>query len=422
MAVLASASRIAGAVLKRALPLGLLLIWGGMLLYGERGSPPPFSEGAFLASLVFTISSLSMRLPFIAPHHLHAATLVASFLLSPWWASLVAGLSLAPRLPFALGDEFFRRGRAGVLAFLASWAYHATPGGIGVVVGSWAYLLASLLLKKLCEPAAPEAWKPEYQNSAHNLSQYLALPLYSGLLAGIYRSPVVTPWGAADLLLLFWLALIEGTWGAKRGGGALSKKPHSIVETLLRVLEVKDPYTARHSERTATIALDIAREMGLPQTEIEALRIGALLHDIGKVGVPEAILKKDGPLSEEEWSSILAHPLIGDKLLSSAGGYFKHLDKVRDAILYHHERWDGSGYPEGLKGKEIPLVARIVAVADSYEAMTAKRCYRKAITPEEALEDICRNAGTRYDPEVVRAFVQAWKKDPAWKAQGGKTK
>jgi putative nucleotidyltransferase with HDIG domain len=317
MTVLASASRVAGATLKRALPLGLLLIWGGMLLYGERGSPPPFSEGAFLASLVFAISSLSMRLPFIAPHHLHAATLVASFLLSPWW---------------------------------------------------------------------------------------------------------VTPWGAADLLLLFWLALIEGTWGAKRGEGALSKKPHSIVETLLRVLEVKDPYTARHSERTATIALDIAREMGLPQTEIEALRIGALLHDIGKVGVPEAILKKDGPLSEEEWSSILAHPLIGDKLLSSAGGYFKHLDKVRDAILYHHERWDGSGYPEGLKGKEIPLVARIVAVADSYEAMTAKRCYRKAITPEEALEDICRNAGTRYDPEVVRAFVQAWEKDPAWKTQGGKTK
>ncbi len=309
-----------------------------------------------------------------------------------------------------------------MLAFLASWVYHATPGGIGVVVGSGAYLLASLLLGKLCELAALDAWKPKHQNDARNLSQYLALPLYSGFLAGIYQSPVVTPWGAADLLLLLWLAFIEGIWGAKREEGALSKKLHSIVETLLRVLEAKDPYTARHSERTATIALDIAREMGLPHTEIEALRIGALLHDIGKVGVPEAILKKEGPLSEEEWSSILAHPLMGDKLLSTAGGYFKHMDKVRDVILYHHERWDGNGYPKGLKGKEIPLMARIVAVADSYEAMTAKRCYRKASTPEEALEDICRNAGTRYDPEVVRAFVRAWKKDPAWKTQGGNVK
>ncbi len=422
MALFASAPGVAGAVLKKALPLGLPLIWGGLLLYGERGSPPPFLEGAFLASSVFVISLLSKRLPFIAPHHLHAATLVASFLLSPWWASLVAGLSLAPRLPFALGDEFFRRGRVGVLAFLASWAYHATPGGIGVVVGSGAYLLASLILEKLCKLAALEAWRPKYQNDARNLFQYLTLPLYSGLLTGIYQSPVVTPWGATDLLLLFWFAFIEGIWGTKRGEDALSKKLHSIAETLLRVLEAKDPYTARHSERTATIALDIAREMGLPRTEIEALRIGALLHDIGKVGVPEVILKKEGPLSEEERSSILAHPLIGDKLLSTAGDYLKHADKVRDAVLYHHERWDGNGYPEGLKGKDIPLIARIVAVADSYEAMTAKRCYRKTSTPEEALEDICRNAGTRYDPEVVQAFVQAWKKDPAWKTQGGNVK
>jgi len=397
--------------------LSLPLIWSGTLLYGERGSPPPFPEGAFLALLILATSLASERLPFIAPHHPHAVTLVASFLLTPWWASLVVGLSLAPRVPFALGDEFFRRGQAGVLAFLTSWAYHATPSVVGLAAGSGVYLMAILLLEKLYGSSAAELWKPKHQNNARNLLQYLTLPLHSGLLAGVYQSPVVTPWGAADLLLLFSLVVVEGMRGAEKKGDASPKELHPIAETLLQVLEAKDSYTARHSDRVARIALDIAKEMGLPYAEMEALQIGALLHDIGKAGVPEAILKKNGPLSEKDWSYILAHPLIGDKLLSPARKWSKHIEKVRDAVLYHHERWDGNGYPEGLKGKDIPLLARIVAVADSYEAMTAERPYRKALTPEEALEDIRRNAGVRYDPEVVQAFIQAWGKDPAWKTQ-----
>jgi len=211
-------------------------------------------------------------------------------------------------------------------------------------------------------------------------------------------------------------------WETEKKEDTSPEKLHQVVKILLQVLEAKDPYTACHSKRVATIALDIAREMGFSHIEMEVLRIGALLHDVGKVGVPEAILKKDGPLSEEERLFILAHPSIGDKLLSATCGRSNYIERVRDAVLHHHERWDGNGYPKGLKGEDIPLMARIVAVADSYEAMTAERCYRKATTPEEALEDIRRNAGTRYDPEVVQAFVRTWKKNPSWKTQGGKVK
>jgi HD-GYP domain-containing protein (c-di-GMP phosphodiesterase class II) len=176
-----------------------------------------------------------------------------------------------------------------------------------------------------------------------------------------------------------------------------------VVETLTRCLEAKDPYTAFHSDRVAAIARDIALEMGLSSD-----------HDIGKLKVPETLLRKEGRLSQEEWLNITKHPEYGVRLLKPLEPF---LGEVFPIVLHHHERWDGRGYPHKKAGYEIPLLARIVAVADAYEAMTSDRPYRRAKRPEEALREIQDLAGIQFDPRVVEAFTQAWRKNPPWQSR-----
>ena len=170
-----------------------------------------------------------------------------------------------------------------------------------------------------------------------------------------------------------------------------------IVKSLVRGIEIRDSYTRGHSERVAFFAKRIAQEMGLSEKEVNAIYIAGLLHDIGKIGIPDSILLKPGKLSDEEYEIIKLHPVLSHELL-------KHIDVLRDSlpgIKYHHERWDGSGYPEGLKGEEIPLQARILAVADSFDAMTSDRIYRKGISKPEAVNRLKKLAGKKYDPEIV---------------------
>jgi len=170
-----------------------------------------------------------------------------------------------------------------------------------------------------------------------------------------------------------------------------------IVKSLVRGIEIRDSYTKGHSERVAFFSKRIAEVMGLKENEIKAIYIAGLLHDIGKIGIPDSILLKPGKLSDEEYEIIKFHPLLSYELL-------KHIDILKDSlpgIKYHHERWDGSGYPEGLKGQEIPLQARILAVADSFDAMTSDRIYRAGIPKTQAIAELRKLAGKHYDPEVV---------------------
>lgn len=187
-----------------------------------------------------------------------------------------------------------------------------------------------------------------------------------------------------------------------------------IVETLMRCLEARDPCTAFHSERVAAIARDIALKMGLPPEQVNAVQTGAWLHDLGKLKVPESVLRKEGKLSPEEWAVITKHPEYGVELLQPLEPL---LGQVFPIVLYHHERWDGRGYPQQRAGYEIPLFARIVAVADAYEAMTSYRPYRAAKGPEEALGEIQSLAGVQFDPQVVEAFTQVWRENPLWRDQ-----
>ncbi len=178
------------------------------------------------------------------------------------------------------------------------------------------------------------------------------------------------------------------------------------IKTLVSAIEAKDHYTYGHSERVRRYALQIARVLKLSPQQIEELNYAGYLHDIGKIGINDRILTKPDKLSPSEYEIIKRHPNIGHKILESA----HHLAGASQIIKYEHERYDGTGYPNGLKNGEIPIGARIIAVADAYDAMTTNRPYRKALSREEAIRRLKENMGTQFDPKVVRAFLKIIKR------------
>lgn len=174
----------------------------------------------------------------------------------------------------------------------------------------------------------------------------------------------------------------------------------SSIESLVVALEAKDAYTYGHSSQVSAIAYAMARQIGLGEQELFSVRIAALLHDIGKIGIPDQVLNKPDRLDEEERHLIEQHPEIGAKILSGIPA----LAQVTGMVKYHHERWDGKGYPEALAGEEIPLGARIIAVADTYQAMTSDRPYRKGLATEIAMAELRRFSGSQFDPVLIETF------------------
>ena len=173
------------------------------------------------------------------------------------------------------------------------------------------------------------------------------------------------------------------------------------VGALLAALAARDGYTGEHSEAVVGHAAAVARRMGLAEGQVAEVEQVALLHDIGKIGVGDAILSKPGPLNDAEWEAMKTHPAIGEEIVASTRG----LSHLAPAIRADHERWDGKGYPDGLAGEEIPIASRIVLVCDAYHAMTSDRPYRKALGSEMALGELEKNAGTQFCPRSVEAFV-----------------
>ncbi|RLD16387.1 MAG: hypothetical protein DRI22_01315, partial [Caldiserica bacterium] len=179
------------------------------------------------------------------------------------------------------------------------------------------------------------------------------------------------------------------------------------IKALAHALEARDPYYQGHSERVARYSVEIARKMGLPQEQVENVRRAALIHDIGKIGVPDTILLKPSSLTKQEWEKIREHPKIGEEIVKP----IDFLQNISPIIRSHHERWDGLGYPDGLKGEEIPMGARIIAVADSYDSMTSSRPYREALSREGALEELKREKGRQFDPHLVDIFLEILKEE-----------
>jgi HD-GYP domain-containing protein (c-di-GMP phosphodiesterase class II) len=197
---------------------------------------------------------------------------------------------------------------------------------------------------------------------------------------------------------------------------ANSKKTFiDTVEALAEAIEKKDRYTGGHTKRVVYYSMCIAKYLNLTQEELERIRLGAVLHDVGKIGIEDKILKKQSPLDDEEWKVMQTHPDQGYDIMSRVDG----LKDVIAGMRYHHERWDGKGYPFGLKGKEIPLIARVISVADTYDAMVSTRPYRKGLPPKTAFDEIVKYRGTQFCPEVVDAFVEAFKHEKMGKGSGG---
>lgn len=177
----------------------------------------------------------------------------------------------------------------------------------------------------------------------------------------------------------------------------------ATIRALVQAVDIKDQYTRGHSERVGQASAMIAGELGMAGDRLEALRFAGILHDVGKLGVPTRLLRKDGPLTPDERRVIELHPEYGHEMVRGIG----FLGEARAAILHHHERLDGSGYPYGLSGQQIPEFARVVAIADAFDAMTSTRSYRRARPVDAALRELVRCAGTQFDPLMVQAFVRA---------------
>jgi putative nucleotidyltransferase with HDIG domain len=200
------------------------------------------------------------------------------------------------------------------------------------------------------------------------------------------------------------LAQVLSTGNGEGAGGQHLETVLALAETL----DMRESISTRHSQQVGRYAEMTARELGLPMRKVERVRLAGILHDVGKIGVSDAVLNKPAALTDEEWAEVRRHPEIGARILGHA-----HLDDLTDWVLAHHERPDGRGFPFGTAGEEIPLEARILAVADAYEAMTSDRPYRPALSSDEAEAELLEGVGTQFDAHVVRAFLDSLKREGA---------
>lgn len=215
-------------------------------------------------------------------------------------------------------------------------------------------------------------------------------------------------WGALvlpaliALSVLILVAIFDAVRKASSNVKEMAAHHRGAIESLAETLRARDDYTHGHSSEVADMVEKVAVGMGMGISDLENLRLAALLHDVGKVGIPDPILQKPGPLTDEEREVMEQHPEIGARILAPLG----FMEPVLEIVLAEHERWDGKGYPRGLSGEQIPLGARIIFVCDAYHAMTSDRPYRKAAGEREAIRRLRESSGSQFDPMVVNAFIE----------------
>jgi HD-GYP domain-containing protein (c-di-GMP phosphodiesterase class II) len=261
--------------------------------------------------------------------------------------------------------------------------------------------------------SAETALKPE-RGSLSRIFPLDRNDLSAGLLAAAFRDPAQEE---KALPLLETLAEVIGEARAKaerlrtldRGASLLDSSVDAMVEACTNLLELRGHETAGHSERVTSLAVRLGERLGLSGRELVDLRRGALLHDIGKLTLPDTLLQKSPPLAEEDWKTIRTHTVRAYEAFRSVPA----LQGALDVPLRHHERFDGSGYPDGLKGKEIPLAARIFAVVDVWDALLSETAFRRRWSPEKVLDHLRRASGVHFDPEVVSAFASLLEEDPS---------
>ncbi|MGW3098527.1 HD-GYP domain-containing protein [Streptomyces sp. NPDC001102] len=340
--------------------------------------------------------------------------LAGAFLLPPAAAALVplpgALLSRVEQRPYAL-RRIWRAAHL-MIGVRAAGSVHGALGGRDAVAGShfpYALVPAGAAVLAFClalaaldggilalgeRVPARRAWRGLFVRS---LAPVAVHGLAGLMMAVLWRSPYGP---VAALLVLLPMCV---SWWVFAQYHRERAAHQATIRALVQAVDIKDGYTRGHSERVGQASMMIARELGLDDERVEVLRFAGILHDVGKLGVPTRLLRKDGPLTPEERRVIELHPEYGHEMVRGIG----FLGEARAAVLHHHERLDGSGYPYGLVGTQIPESARVVAVADAFDAMTSTRSYRRARPVPAALEELRRCAGAQFDPRMVTALVRA---------------
>lgn len=225
------------------------------------------------------------------------------------------------------------------------------------------------------------------------------LPYVSLQVVGVLFAVV---WETSPIIIPLLIVPAVTTYLAFETIQRLQRQTQDAMIAMADAIDARDPYTAEHSRRVTKLAVRIAELQGVKAREIDRIELAARVHDLGKIGISDNVLNKDGPLNNEEWAAMQEHPVIGEQLLNPYR-QFRHEAKL---VRSHHERWDGKGYPDGLRGDVIPIGSRIIAVADAFDAMTSSRPYRPALSTQFATEQIRQNALTQFDPQVVASFLQ----------------
>lgn len=229
----------------------------------------------------------------------------------------------------------------------------------------------------------------------------ISIIVFSGLLI-LYLLLTKIMYDSSIKILKQNEALIHKSNDLKEAYSKLNSSYKSTVLALSKAIDARDTYTAGHSERVTNLSLKIGQALNLSSNQLNVLEIAALFHDVGKIGIPDKVLNKPGKLTDEEFNQIKEHPSIGIDILKT----IEFLDKTLPMILHHHEKYDGNGYPLGISGEAIPLESRIICVADSYDAMTSDRPYRKGLPHTVAVDELIKFKGIQFDPEIVDAFLK----------------
>lgn len=369
-----------------------ILLWGCLAIFMEF-FPVGLPRGGGFVTLGFPI--------------VYAALVSSGPVVAGWTAvcGAVLGVGLNKKIKWY---PLLFNGAQLVLSVSAAWVIYQWMGGVLITAGSFTPFLAliasaltyfavnsfSVSTALALQQKVPilEMWLTNFKWAVPN---YLAQIPVGFLMALIYKW--ISWWAVLSFLFPLFIAYYVYKFYMD-----MRTQHFSIIQALAAAVEARDPYTEKHSERMANYAVATARELGLSMGKAEVIRYATILHDIGKIGVNDRVLGKRDGLTPKEWAKIKAHPGIGKDILVQ----ITSLKGASQLVYYHHERYDGKGYPEKLKGKDIPIGARIIAVVDIYDAMTSKRPYRPASSAKEAIDELRRKAGTQFDSKVVEAFLK----------------
>lgn len=370
----------------------------------------------FFTGLVFLAESLPVFLPKGGAVSVGLAVIFAAFFLfgisaAMWVAAVGVALRFIPGSPSPLYRRAFNASLLAISIWVAGNVYQFIahdrsivfdlPHVVAFIASVAVYLVINHTFLSITMGwwTNQSPWQLWTGNLKWLIPNYLALAPLGVLLAISYQLSGIFG------LILFIAPLFVARYAFQQYM-QMHKIYMATVQALAAAIDAKDHYTKGHSDRVAEYAAAIAREMRLPEDKVEAIHFGALLHDVGKIGVGEAILNKPDKLTNEEFTSIKDHPVIGATILQP----ITFIKNVPTFVRHHHERYNGKGYPDGLSGEQIPLESRIIAVADVYDAMTTDRPYRKAFSHQEAADYIRQQAGVEFDPHVAEAFYRYWRR------------